>query len=127
MNNVFLSGRLTKDIELKTSSSSGNCYTNFILAVKRNYSKDEVDFISCTAFNKTAELLYKYFEKGSPLIVKGSINVTNSNDKYYTKVLVSNIEFMLNNTDNNKNNSMKNKQEFIDDDIEVVEDDNYPF
>lgn len=126
MNNVFLSGRLTKDIELKTSST-GNYYTNFILAVKRNYSKDEVDFISCTAFNKTAELLYNYFQKGSALIVKGSINVTNSNDKYYTKVLVSNIEFMLNNTDNNKNNSMKNKQEFIDDDIEVVYDDNYPF
>ena len=71
MNKIQLIGRVTRDIELKTSQS-GVPMARFTLAVNR-IKKDEADFIHCLAFNKTAEILSQYVKKGHRLGVSGQL------------------------------------------------------
>ena len=106
MNKVILTGRLTKDIEVKTTSNDKE-YCSFTIAVDRRF-KDadgnrQADFISCTAWNKTAEFLGKYFHKGSRIGICGSIQ-TRSYEKdgqkvFVTEVLVEEVEFLDSKTD----------------------------
>lgn len=96
VNNITLMGRLTRDPELKRTSKD-NSYCNFTLAVNRPKTKDgtqEADFISCTAWNKTAEIIESWLQKGDRLIVIGRLNVTKNDDKYYTNVIVEKINFI---------------------------------
>lgn len=78
MNNVNLIGRLTKDIEVKTTNN-GKDYCRFNLAVQRN--KDETYFINCVAWNNTAQMMYNYLEKGRKIAVEGML----ANNKYTDK------------------------------------------
>lgn len=71
MNRITLIGRVTRDIELR-NSQSGVPMARFSLAVNR-MKKDEVDFINCLAFNKTAEVLANYVKKGHRVGVTGSL------------------------------------------------------
>ena len=84
MNVVVISGRLTHKPELKEVSSSMNV-CQFSLAVDRDKidskGNREVDFIECVCFNKQAENLTKYLDKGSFIEVKGRIQV----DRYINK------------------------------------------
>ncbi|WP_237223984.1 single-stranded DNA-binding protein [Sneathia vaginalis] len=96
VNNVTLMGRLTRDPELKRTSKD-NSYCNFTLAVNRPKVKDnpqEADFIPCVAWNKTAEIIESWLQKGDRLIVMGRLNVTKNDDKYYTNVIVEKINFI---------------------------------
>ena len=108
MNNVNLIGRLTREPELRYTTS-GMAVVRFNLAVDRRMSKEKrqqaeaqkqptADFISCTAWNKTAELLANYTQKGSRIAVEGRIQ-TGSYEKdgqrvYTTDVIVNQIEFL---------------------------------
>lgn len=80
MNKVEIMGRLTKDVEIQKSKSSVD-YARFTLAVGRKGEKEKTDFIECIAFGKLAETLVKYVEKGNRLIVTGSININDYEDK----------------------------------------------
>ena len=96
MNNVSLVGRITKDIEVK--EYSGTAVAKFTLAVNRGGKDAGADFISCTAFNKTADLMEQYLSKGSQIGVQGRIQ-TGSYEKdgvthYTTDVLVDRVEFL---------------------------------
>ena len=95
MNNVILTGRITRDLELKTGKAS---YLKFSLAVNRPFSKDEVDFINCAAFGKTAELMDKYLSKGSKIGVIGRIQVSQyekEGQKHSnTEIVVDTLEFL---------------------------------
>ncbi len=97
MNKVILKGRLTRDIEIAYSNSANPVsYTNFSVAVNR--IKDGVDFINCTAFSKTAELLANYFRKGQEILIEGRIQVDTGEKEdgtkiTYTKVMVERVEF----------------------------------
>lgn len=79
MNCINLTGRITKDLELK-KSPSGLSYVRFTLAVNRVGATKEdekrADFIRCIAWNKTAELLVKYCGKGSQIGVSGKLTET---------------------------------------------------
>lgn len=77
MNNVSLIGRLTAKPELKTTTS-GKTVTNFTLAVGRG---DQTDFIDIVAWNKTAELIVQYMDKGRELGLTGRISVRPYDDK----------------------------------------------
>lgn len=77
MNSVTLIGRLTKDIEVKVTSS-GKKYTRFTVAVRR--TKDISDFISCTAWETTAEFLKTYTHKGSQVGIEGSLQSSSWED-----------------------------------------------
>lgn len=102
MNKVELIGRLTKDAELKTTSSGIN-YCNFIIAVDRKF-KDangnrQADFIACVAWRTTADFISKYFKKGNRIAVVGSIQTRtyedqNGQKKLVTEVIVDEAEFV---------------------------------
>ena len=71
MNVVILIGRLTKDPELKQTSSN-LVYCRFTIAVDRPFSKDNAtDFINCVVWRKQAENLCKYQKKGNLIGVTG--------------------------------------------------------
>lgn len=96
INSVVLTGRLTKGIELRRTTSGKTC-TSFTLAVNRN--KQETDFINCVAWDKLAELLERYTHKGSQIGVEGRIQTRNYDDRngkkvYVTEVLVNSISFL---------------------------------
>lgn len=101
VNNVVLIGRLTKDIELRMTTS-GNSVVSFTLAVSRDFVKDgqqDTDFIQCQAWNKTAELMNEYLHKGSLIAVQGRLSVReykdqNGNKKWSTEVVVNNVQFL---------------------------------
>ena len=100
MNKVILIGRLTKDADVKVSST-GTAVARFNLAVDRRFKKEgeqTCDFINCVAFSKTAEFLEKYGNKGTKFVVEGSIQTGSYTNKegqkvYTTDVLVQSVEF----------------------------------
>lgn len=96
INTVVLTGRITRDIELRRTTSGKTC-TSFTLAVNRN--REETDFINCVAWNQEAESLEKYTKKGSLIGIEGRIQTRSYNDKngkkvYITEVLVRNKTFL---------------------------------
>lgn len=97
MNLVVLTGRLTKDPELKYGAS-GTAYCRFTLAVGRAFQKDQTDFINCVAFGKTGELVGEYLRKGRMAGVQGRIQTdvfeSNGEKRYSTSVHVEKIEFL---------------------------------
>lgn len=98
MNKVCLIGRISNDLELKTTSTGkSNC--EFDLAVKRAFDKNSSDFLRCVVWNQAAENLVKYKAKGDLIAVEGSVQADKyrSNDeknhkKYY--IIVGNIEYL---------------------------------
>lgn len=72
MNRVELTGRLTKDVEIRYSADNKTAIATFTVAVDRRYT-DGTDFIDCKAFSKTAEFMDKYFRKGMKAEVVGRI------------------------------------------------------
>lgn len=95
MNKVMLLGNVCKDLELKTYGETS--VVKFSLAVQRRFKKDETDFINCTVFGKTAEIMSQYCNKGSKIVVCGRIQ-TGSYEKegqrvYTTDVIVEEFHF----------------------------------
>lgn len=102
MNKVFLIGNITKDIELR-QSNSGKFVVEFSVAI--NNGKDQqgnelpADFINCTAWNKTAEILDKYTTKGTKVGIEGAMKTQTwvdqqGNNRYKTYVLVDRVELL---------------------------------
>jgi single-strand DNA-binding protein len=85
MNRVNLIGNLTKDVELK-QTQSGKSVVSFSIAV--NGYGDNVDFINCVAWNKTAEFLSSYATKGAKLGVDGRISTRSYENSEGKKVNV---------------------------------------
>lgn len=79
-NRAIIIGRLTKDPELK-QTTSGVSVCSFSVAVDRKYNREEVDFLECVAWQKTAEFLWRYFHKGSPIGIEGSIQTRKYEDR----------------------------------------------
>lgn len=85
INQVTLVGRITKQPELKYTASN-IAFVKFSLAVQRD--KERTDFIPCTAWNKTAELIGQYVNKGDLLGIVGSIRTSSYDDINGRKVYV---------------------------------------
>lgn len=101
MNKVILMGRLTRDPEVRYTTS-GSAVATYSLAVNRPYKnadgKQEVDFINCVAIGKRGEFAEKYLRKGTQILVSGSIQTNNyvnkdGNKVYKTDILVDTHEF----------------------------------
>lgn len=102
INNVVLTGRLTKDAELKYTGT-GTAVASFTLAVDRTFKnangEKETDFINVVAWRKTAETLATYTKKGSLIGVQGRIQTRNyeGNDGkrvYVTEVVADSFTFL---------------------------------
>lgn len=132
MNKVELLGRLIKDIELKeTSNDKGNTfnkkYARFTLAVGRD---KQVNYISCIAWEKTAELLQKYCKKGSQVGIVGHIQTGQYDDKdgkrvYTTDVVVEELDIIWDNKEEDKQLGYSFKGDK--NDIPPVTDEDLPF
>ncbi len=122
MNYVGLLGRLTRDPELK-QTSSGKSYCRFSLAVKKEFVKDGVDFINCVAWDKRAEFIANYFTKGQRILVQGRINVgsyeVNGEKRNSFDVVVDRAEFI----ESQSNSNVNIEKSPIDDYVAPVEDD----
>lgn len=101
MNNVILIGRLTRDPELRYTTSQMAVAT-FTLAIDRPTKADrekETDFPRIKAFGKTAENCEKYLAKGRMVAVQGSLQTGSYEDKdgkrvYTTDVMANRVEFL---------------------------------
>lgn len=96
MNSVNLTGRLTRDIDLR-KTQSGKSVTTFSLAVDKR-KKGEANFITCVAWGETAENMKKYLRKGSKIGVSGSLEVRtyekDGRKEYKTEVKAETVEFL---------------------------------
>lgn len=99
MNKVELIGRLTIKPELKYTNSN-KAYTRFSLAVNRGYGENKsTDFINCVAWEKRAETLANYTDKGHQLGIVGNIQTgqytdKDGNNRKTTDVVVEEIHFI---------------------------------
>lgn len=80
MNSINITGRVTNDIELKTTQQ-GTSVCSFTVAVDRPAVKDKTDFIDCVAWRQKAEFLSKYFAKGDGIEITGVLTTRNYEDK----------------------------------------------
>ena len=101
MNQVILTGRLTKDVEVRYTQND-KAVANFTLATNRPVIRDgeeTADFINCIVWGKQAENLAKYQGKGSLIGIFGKLQVrdfedSKGNKRYITEVVVDNIEYL---------------------------------
>lgn len=102
MNKVILTGRLTRDPDIRYSQGEiATAVARFSLAVDRKFKQDgqpTADFINCLAFGKRAEFIEKYCRKGTKLVVEGgwqtgSYTNKDGNKVYTNECLVESCEF----------------------------------
>lgn len=101
LNHIVLQGRFTRDPELKRTAS-GTAVCSFSLAVERDIKNQDgtrsVDFIDHVAWRGTAEMISKYFKKGSMAITEGRLELrtwtdNEGNNRRAAEVRVANIHF----------------------------------
>lgn len=101
MNVVIISGRITKELEVRYTPSQ-MAVTSFTLAVDRPVKKGEekqADFIRCTVFGKQAEMLEKWSRKGNRIAIEGRIQTGSYQNKngekvYTTDVIANRVEII---------------------------------
>ena len=99
MNSVNIMGRIATDLTLRPVRSSAGVVLNFRVAVDRYAGGGKVtDFIRCTAWGKTAEMICNYFAKGNMIAISGSLTTGDYVDRkgirrFTTDVLVKEFYF----------------------------------
>jgi single-strand DNA-binding protein len=104
-NKVILAGNLTRDPEMRVTPT-GQSICQFGLAINSKYKsktgedREEVTYVDCEAWGKTAELVAKYLTKGRPALVDGRLKMdqwedkTTREKKSKMKVVVENVQFL---------------------------------
>ena len=102
INRIVLIGRLTANPELRFTTNN-TAVTSFTLAVDRNFKNEdgnkEADFINIVAWNKKAELIHQYVQKGDLIGVIGRLQVRKyqnerGENRHATEVVLEEIEFL---------------------------------
>ena len=130
INNVVLTGRVTKDIELKVTPT-GKSVCSFSLAVERKFVQNGekvTDFINCQLWGKSAETLEKYVKKGMMIGIEGRIQTrkyTNQQGQtvYVTEVVAESFSFL----EKKQSNDQPQFNDFEDYGGFEVNDDDLPF
>lgn len=116
INNVVLTGRLTKDCDLKYTQS-GAAVATFTLAVNRNFKNAqgeyESDFILCQMWRKSAENFANFTRKGSLVGIQGRIQTRNYENQqgqrvYVTEVVADNFTLLEPKSQNNARTERSN-------------------
>ena len=105
MNKVVLLARMCKDIELKYTQSE-KAIAKFTVACNRKGKDAGTDFITCTAWDKTAEFMQKYCTKGMQVAIVGRLQTGSYDDKdgkkvYTTDVVVEEVTPIWNKKEDN--------------------------
>ena len=124
INKVILVGRLTKEINLKKTSSNLSV-ASFTVACNRRVSgqnEQTADFINCVAWRQSADFLAKYSQKGSLVGVEGRIQTRNYDDAsgkrvYVTEIVCDSVQMLeskssSSNTNTNRPNTQNNDYGF---------------
>ena len=102
LNKVLLQARLGNDPELKTSSNGVSVVT-LNVAVKRDFKnkngENETDWLTVVIWRQTAEMVAKYFKKGDPILIEGSIQTRkftdkNGNNRTAFEIVANNVHFV---------------------------------
>lgn len=101
MNKVILSGRLTREPEIRYSAGeNATMIARYTIAVDRKYDRERqsADFINCAAFGRAGEFAEKYLHKGVKVNVVGRIQTGSYINRdgirvYTTDVIVEEQEF----------------------------------
>jgi single-strand DNA-binding protein len=127
INSVIVTGRLTKDPEIRYTQS-GKAVATLSLAVGRRFKKDETDFFDCTAWEKTAEVAAEYLRKGSLIGITGSLKQDrfekDGQKRSKVTILIEQLEF-LESKKSAEGNTSNSSGDF--DGTEVPDDDDFPF
>ncbi len=140
INKVIMIGRLTRDVELKMTSS-GIPVCSFTVAIDNRMSKDAQErttsFINCVAWQATAKLMATYLKKGSLVGVEGRLQSRSYETKdgrkaTVTEVVCENIQFLDPKDSNNGSNrnagfSMEEDRPSEDDDALSFSEEDLPF
>ena len=95
LNHITLHGRFTSTPEIRKTNTNKSV-ASFTLAVDRD--KDHTDFINCVAWEKKADFVSGYFDKGQEAVVNGRLTSRQYKDKdgknrTAFEVMVENIDF----------------------------------
>ena len=101
INSVVLAGRITKEPELR-KTQTGKSVCSFVIACDRPKTKDgesAADFISCVAWNQSADYLCAYAHTGDLIGIQGSIQTRSYDDqsgqrRYVTEVLANRLTIL---------------------------------
>lgn len=104
LNRVFLMGNLTRDIEVRHTSQN-MAIAKMGLAVNRKFKtqsgeqREEVTFVDCDAFGRTAEVMAQYLRKGRPVFIEGRLKLDQWQDQQGNKrsklsVVVESFQFV---------------------------------
>ena len=113
INQTVLTGRITRDLELKYTGT-GTAVLSFSIAVERPFKnaqgERETDFIDIVAWRKTAENIAQYFKKGDGIGVVGRIQTRNYENNegrkvYVTEVVAENFDFPIQNKNQQQSQS----------------------
>ena len=116
INRVVLTGRLTKDPELKFTNS-GLAVASFTVAVDRQYRNQagerEADFINCVIWRKSAENFVNFTHKGSKVGIDGRLQTRSYENQqgqrvYVTEVVVDTFSLLDSRQDNQGNSQQNN-------------------
>ena len=136
MNNVILSGRLTKDPEFSTTNN-GISLCRFSIAVERKFANDdgekEADFINIVTWRGLADNCNKFLRKGNKINVMGSLqtrtyDAQDGSKRYVTEVVANEVEFLSSKSENeNKNPTESQKKQETMQKFEPISESNLPF
>lgn len=135
-----LIGRLIADPEiLNDIGKKGNKLAKFAILVSRDYKSDDSDIFNCVAWNKRAELIEKYTNKGDLVYVSGPLHQRKydkeGQKRIFYEINLQKIIFLKRSKNNqsedysgnynNDNATKKDKspEDFNKDDIDIQEDD----
>ena len=113
INKVILVGRITKDPELR-KTSSGISTVSFTLACNRRFSNSQggqdADFINCVAWRQSADFMANYVRKGALLGVEGRIQTRSYKDQsdrtvYVTEVVCDSVQILESKRDTQATNN----------------------
>lgn len=100
-NKVILLGRITQDLELKTTPT-GVSVLSFSIAVDRRFQtkgeERKADFFNCVAWRNEADFISRFWSKGRPILIEGELQNRSYVDKngvtrYVTEVIVDRASF----------------------------------
>lgn len=128
MNNIIIHGRLTKDPELgeyTTSKGEKGKSCKFTVAVNRRFG-EEADFFNCIIWGSRAEVINKFFKKGSEIVLSGEMQCNpyekDGVKKYPWSLVVGQFDFC---------GSKKGEDRPVDNEVpegfEAIQDEDIPF
>ena len=138
INRVVLTGRLTKDVELR-ATATGNNVASFTVAVDgfakdaNNNTVSQASFINCVAWSQSAKFVSTYCKKGTLVALEGRLQSRSYDGKngkvYVTEVVVDRIENLSpkDGSQDNSNEGISVDNENEEESLSSYSDDDLPF